>query len=85
MSTEELSGQRPRARPGRSDDPVKHVHFTGPDRRRVANILEVKARLEGVTVSQLMERYIRDALRRDPLVAALEQAQAPAQTPVGET
>lgn len=42
---------------------MKRVCFTGPDRRAIANAVEAKALLEGITVSQALERLVREGLR----------------------
>jgi hypothetical protein len=47
---------------------VKHVRFTGPDRRVVANALEAMACLEGISMNELLERILREAIQRDPRV-----------------
>jgi hypothetical protein len=55
---------------------VKCVHFTGPDGRDVANALEAKARLEGISMNDLLERLLRDALQRDPRIRHSEAQHA---------
>ncbi|MCA1810821.1 MAG: hypothetical protein LC623_02285 [Halobacteriales archaeon] len=60
-----------KARRGHSEEPVKHLYFTGADRRIVAGVVEMMGRIEGVTVSQLMERYVREGLQRDSRASAL--------------
>jgi hypothetical protein len=77
--------------------PVKQIRFTSPDGREITNALEAKARLEGITIHELVESLLRDALRRDtrihpggkpsppetepPTPCATDQARPPASQP----